>query len=912
MLKKLLKKIFPDPNKKALEQLAPFVKQVNVLEQNIKALSDTELSGKTDYFRQQFKAGVPMQEMLPEIFAVVREASVRTLGMRHFDVQLIGGHVLYEGKIAEMKTGEGKTLVAPMAAYANAISGKTTHIVTVNDYLAKRDAGWMGGIYKFLGLKVSYIVHELSPEERKEAYRADVVYGTNNELGFDYLRDNMTQDPDYIVQSPLDFAIIDEVDSILIDEARTPLIISAPAEESTQKYYQYAQLIPKLDENVDYDIDHQTRSCSLTEEGIAKLEKNLGVENIYTEVGITEVHHIEQALKAHALFKRDIDYVVKDGEVVIVDEFTGRLMPGRRYSSGLHQAIEAKEDVEVRRESRTLATITFQNYFRLYKKLAGMTGTAVTEAEEFHNIYGLETIVIPTDRPCVRKDAPDKIYKNERGKFQAVIEDIRERHAEGQPVLVGSISIEKSEALSSLLKKANIPHQVLNAKYHEKEAAIVAQAGRKGTVTIATNMAGRGTDIILGGNPEFLAKNQTGGVDKEEFEKALKRFKEICAKEQEEVIAAGGLHILGTERHEARRIDNQLRGRAGRQGDPGSSCFFISLEDNLMKLFGSDRIARIMNTLKVPDDLPIENKMVSSSIESAQRRIEAHNFDIRKHVLEYDEVLNKHRNIIYGRRRNFLEAKLDELEREFDASLESELTYLVNRHTDKHGIIDSQELFEALAAISNEFQPRDFGGGELAAEKTIPVLVKRFKEIKKQKLFDFIEEIRAGILRQILLRTTDVLWMEHIDNMTHLRDSVSLHGYGQRDPLISYKQEAYTMFERLLTTTRSNSIRTFYKMQFEIGGGGETAAGDIVSAPATLSKLPLGTPKNAKRGVDTDESQIDESLAGFAKSSVQSGSLDAPATITTGSNTIKNSWVAGRNDQCPCGSGKKYKKCCGK
>ena len=878
MLKKLLGKILPDYNKKELERLQKIVEQINILESQIKALSDQELQAKTAFFRQQFSSGVPLQDLIPAAFAVIREATWRTLKMRHFDVQLIGGLVLHAGKIAEMKTGEGKTLIAPLAAYVQAITNKSTHIVTVNDYLAKRDANWMGEIYRFLGLTVSFVVHELSPEERKAAYQADIIYATNNELGFDYLRDNMAPNNEQIVQGPLDFAIVDEVDSILIDEARTPLIISAPAEESTQKYYQYAHLIPQLEENVHYDIDHQTRTCSLTEEGIAKLEQALGVDNLYTEVGIIEVHHIEQALKAQALFKKDIDYVVKDNEVIIVDEFTGRLMPGRRYSAGLHQAIEAKENTEVQRESRTLATITFQNFFRLYEQLAGMTGTAITEAEEFHNIYGLETIVIPTNQPMIRTDVADKIYKTETAKFQAAIAEIKNCHAKGQPVLVGSISIEKSEVLSDLLKREKIPHQVLNAKFHEKEAAIIAQAGRQGAVTIATNMAGRGTDIILGGNPEFLAKNQAGGVSEgEEYEKALANFQAVCAREHETVIAAGGLNVLGTERHESRRIDNQLRGRSGRQGDPGYAQFFISLQDNLMKLFGSDRIIGIMDKLKVPEDLPIENRIVSSAIESAQRRIEAHNFDIRKHVLEYDEVLNKQRNIIYDRRRRFLAAELAELAEEFTTALDNEIGYLVRRHTDKYATVDSQELFEALAGISQEFNPHDFAAGDLDSEALISALVDKFKEIEVTKLADFEDAMKTNVLRQILLRTTDMLWMEHIDNMTRLREGVSLHGYGQRDPLISYKQEAYTMFERLLNTIRSNSIRTFFKMQFQV---------QVSAAPTARTAI------EKPHGANTNEVKIDQNLSNF------------------GANGAENK-LAGRNDPCPCGSGKKYKKCHG-
>ncbi|RME66079.1 MAG: preprotein translocase subunit SecA, partial [Nitrospirae bacterium] len=672
MVYKLLEKIIGTKNDRELKRLWKVVEQINALEPTIASLSDLELRKKTDEFRDRLAKGETLDDLLIEAFAVVRETGKRKLNMRHFDVQLIGGIVLHEGKIAEMKTGEGKTLVATLPIYLNALEGKGVHLVTVNDYLAKRDAQWMGPIYHSLGLTVGVIQHEASflydpdfrtedkrydrlrPCSRKEAYMADVTYGTNNEFGFDYLRDNMKYDLNDMVQRELNYAIVDEVDSILIDEARTPLIISGPSEENTEIYYRINRIVPKLKKDVDFTLDEKTKNVVLTEEGSIKVEKLLGVENLFEPANIELVHHVLQALRAHHLFKRDVDYVVKDGQVIIVDEFTGRLMPGRRWSDGLHQAIEAKEGVKIESENQTLATITFQNYFRMYNKLAGMTGTAATEAEEFAKIYNLDVVVIPTHKPMIRNDYPDVVYKTERAKFNAVIKEIEDCYKRGQPVLVGTTSIEKSERLSKMLKKKGIPHHVLNAKYHEREAEIVAQAGRYKAVTIATNMAGRGTDIILGGNPEMLAKemirNNPQATD-EDFRKALEEAKRICEEERKKVLEAGGLHIIGTERHEARRIDNQLRGRSGRQGDPGSSRFYLSLEDDLMRIFGGDRISSLMDRLKMDEDMPIENRMVTRAIENAQKRVEAHNFEIRKHLLEYDDVMNQQRTEIYSFRK---------------------------------------------------------------------------------------------------------------------------------------------------------------------------------------------------------------------------------------------------------------------
>ncbi|MBP1674392.1 MAG: Protein translocase subunit secA, partial [Bacteroidetes bacterium] len=655
-----LKKIIGTKNEREINRLMPVVEKISSLESTISVLSDKQLQSKTAEFKSRLSDGESLDDILPEAFAVVRESSKRVLKMRHFDVQLLGGIILHEGIIAEMKTGEGKTLVATLPVYLNALEGKGVHVVTVNDYLAKRDSQWMGKLYNFLGLSVGVIVHGLTDEQRQFSYNSDITYGTNNEFGFDYLRDNMKYEISQFVQRELNYAIVDEVDSILIDEARTPLIISGPSEESTDKYYKIDKIIPRLQREIDYTIDEKARTVILTEEGNIKAEKLLGAGNLYDPSNIELVHHILQGLKAYTLFKRDVDYVVKDGEVLIVDEFTGRLMPGRRWSDGLHQAVEAKEGVKIASENQTLATITFQNYFRMYHKLAGMTGTAATEAEEFAKIYNLDVLVVPTNQPMIRDDFPDMIYKSEKGKFNAVIQDIQEKNVQGRPVLVGTISIEKSELLSTLLKKSGIKHAVLNAKYHEKEAEIIVQAGRINAVTIATNMAGRGTDIILGGNPTGVAKDML--TDKEEYtdedlSNALREAEKQCEVDKEKVVALGGLHIIGTERHESRRIDNQLRGRSGRQGDPGSSRFYLSLEDDLMRIFGSDRISGLMGKLGMDDDVPIENRMVSRAIENAQKRVESQNFDIRKHLLEYDDVMNKQRKEIYAYRKEILQSQ---------------------------------------------------------------------------------------------------------------------------------------------------------------------------------------------------------------------------------------------------------------
>ncbi len=877
MLTRIINAIIGDFNRKELKRITPLVEKINAKELEYQKLSDGELKNNTVLFKERIQKGELVDDLLIEAFATVKNACRRLMGSKFmlgkeemtwemipFDCQLIGGMALHRGRISEMKTGEGKTLVAALPVYLNALTGKGVHLVTVNDYLAKRDAAWMGVIYNYLGLTVGTIVHGLNNEERRAAYNSDITYGTNNEFGFDYLRDNMSTSLEQRVQRKLHYAIVDEVDSILIDEARTPLIISAPAEESTKKYLQYSTLIGQLVANEHYKIDEKDRAATLTEEGIAKMEQLMGVTNIYTEAGFMEVHHIEQALKAHAIFKRDIDYVVKDDEILIVDEFTGRLMPGRRYSDGLHQAIEAKENVEVKQESRTLATITFQNYFRIYEKLAGMTGTAKTEEEEFYKIYNLEVVVVPTNRPVTRLDQADVIYKTQKGKFMSVAKAIQEYHDRGQPVLVGTISVEKSEMLSQLLKLYGIPHEVLNAKHHEREAEIVALAGQKGAVTIATNMAGRGTDIKLGVGVREL----------------------------------GGLAILGTERHEARRIDNQLRGRAGRQGDPGASRFFVSMEDDLMRMFGADRIKNMMERLGLPEDMPIENRMISHSIESAQKRVEGHNFDIRKHLLEYDDVMSKHREIIYARRLKILENEnlkqdiLDLIRKESEDIVSTRTTSQIREEWDLQGIADAVNAL--LPTDTMKLDVQDFEK-LVESSEIVDYLNNVFNteyRMKEESLPD------PAVLRQvekgILLRVVDALWMEHIDEMSNLRDAVSLRGYAQRDPLIEYKQDAFVMFRQLLNTIQHNVINTLFKVQIN------------VQAPAQALPKSEIDPNKLNTNQDRIEGNITQSAL-RVDNSVEARVAQRMSAKTQAPAVPK----AGRNDPCPCGSGKKYKKCHG-
>jgi len=871
-----LSKIFGDPTKRYIQRVQPTVDKINKLEETFESFSNEKLKEKTGELRERLKKGETLDNLLPEAFALVRESAKKTLKQRHYDVQLIGGIVLHEGKIAEMKTGEGKTLSATLSAFLNALSGKGVHIITVNDYLARRDTVWMGQIYHLLGLSIGCLNHEqaflydpsykkpdtekekirdelgafkvvedfLRPCSRKEAYEADITYGTNNEFAFDYLKDNMVFSIEEQVQRGFNYAILDEIDSILIDEARTPLIISRPAEESTKKYYQFARLVDRLKENEHYNLDEKMRSATFTEEGQNKVVEYLGFDP-WAEGDIYHVHQLEQALKAKVLFRREKDYVVKDGKVVIVDEFTGRLMPGRRWSGGLHQAIEAKEheiggnpEVEVKQESRTLASITFQNYFRMYEKLAGMTGTAVTSAEEFDKVYGLDVIVIPTNKPLQRETLPDRIYKTEEGKFRAVVEEIKKRHEKGQPLLVGTRSIEKNEYLGRLLEKEGIPHQILNAKNHEKEGEIIAQAGRLGQVTIATNMAGRGVDIILGGNPP----------EKEE---------------QKKVISLGGLHVIGTERHEARRIDDQLRGRAGRQGDPGSSQFFVSLEDEIARIFGGDRIRRLMEILHIPEDQPIEDKRISKLIESAQAKIEGFNFDIRSQVLKYDDVLTKHRQRFYQEREKLL--KESNLEEDIVKALENEIRRIISFHCagDYTEEWNLEEVFEEVRTIFPLDDRCHQRLREITSEKNLQVSQKR------EKILDLLRKLGEKALRQkekelgeqnmrkaekvISLRISDLLWAEHLSAMDHLRDEVRIRAYGGRDPLVEYQSEGHKMFKKLLNIIDSNIIRAIFKAEIK------------ATAEQQRSK---------------------------------------PVRIQTTSGKV------GRNDPCPCGSGKKYKKCC--
>ncbi|MGB4503942.1 MAG: preprotein translocase subunit SecA, partial [Syntrophaceticus sp.] len=833
-----LKNLFDD-NARDIKRLQKTVDIINDLEPEIKVLSDEGLRAKTGEFKERFAQGETLDDLLPEAFAVAREASWRVLGMRPFDVQLMGGIVLHQGRIAEMKTGEGKTLVATMPAYLNALSGQGVHIITVNDYLAHRDSEWMGGIYRFLGLEVGLIVHGLDTEERRRAYQADVIYGTNNEFGFDYLRDNMAMHESEMVQRVLNYAIVDEVDSILIDEARTPLIISGQADKPTDLYYKIARVIPKLKKETDYQVDEKLHTVALTEEGTRRVEELLGIQNLSDENNLELAHHVYQGLRAHALMKRDRDYVVKDGQVVIVDEFTGRLMFGRRFSEGLHQAIEAKEGVRIERESQTLATITFQNYFRMYHKLAGMTGTAATEEEEFRKIYGLDVVVIPTHKPMIRHDFPDAIYRTEQGKFAAVLEEIAECYERGQPVLVGTISIEKSEILSKLLKKQGIPHQVLNAKYHEQEAKIIAQAGRLGMVTIATNMAGRGTDIILGGNPEYLAKEELlrRGVApevvaeaseygkpssedvvsvREEYRQLVAQFKKETDAEHEKVVALGGLHIIGTERHESRRIDNQLRGRSGRQGDPGSSRFYVSLEDDLMRLFGSDNISGVMDKLGMYDSVPVEHNLVTRSIESAQKKVENRNFEMRKHVLEYDDVMNQQREVIYSQRRRVLMG--EDLQESLQEMITGVIESAVERYTaegkypedwDLEGLVKfGEQIFLREGAVSPA-ELQELGSREEIQERLIDEALAHW-QAREEELGS---ETMRDLERFILLRVVDSKWMDHLDAMDQLRTGIGLRAYGQKDPLVEYKFEAYNMFHEMIDAIQEDVVRYLYKVR---------------------------------------------------------------------------------------------------
>jgi preprotein translocase subunit SecA len=983
LINTLVAKVFGTKNEREIKRLMPDVAAINALEPAVQKLSDDELRAKTVEFRRRMQerlARLPdepdadadrmktleqerseaiaeiLADILPEAFAVVREGGRRVLNMRHFDVQLIGGMVLHHGKIAEMKTGEGKTLVATLPVYLNALSGRGVHVITVNDYLAKRDSEWMGKLYRFLGLSVGVIVHDLDDQQRRDAYAADVTYGTNNEFGFDYLRDNMKFDLHDCVQRRHNFAIVDEVDSILIDEARTPLIISGASEESTDKYARVNRIIPKLEKGEeldvapgepaqltgDYVVDEKHRNITVTDDGWVKVEGLLGIGNIADPENWDLKHHVETAIKAHALYHRDVEYVVKDGEVIIVDEFTGRLMPGRRWSDGLHQAVEAKENVKIERENQTLATITFQNYFRMYKKLAGMTGTAETEAPEFDKIYKLEVMVIPTNKQMRRLEQPDSVYRTEKEKYYAASDEIQKLYATGQPVLVGTTSIEKSERLSELLKKKGIRHVVLNAKYHEREAEIVAQAGRKGMVTIATNMAGRGTDILLGGNPEFTAKQEcvkkgiaqplraaqgkiqvdvdesksavwyyAGNeyvVPAEQWNDIFNRHKQQTDKEHDEVIAAGGLHIFGTERHESRRIDNQLRGRAGRQGDPGSSRFYLSLEDDLMRIFAKEWVSNLLQRLGMEEGVPIESKLISRRIEAAQKAVEAQNFEARKHLLEYDDVMNKQREAVYGLRRRLLEG-VDQKDLILEDYVSSILAGLIDQFCPAKAHPDQWDIQGLKDAIFTRFGVDIFAEGvkaeTLNRQELGDAIFDRLKERYGSKEILIGPEAMRYHERMIMLSVLDSQWKDHLRDMDHLKEGIGLRGYGQHDPLVEYKRESFDMFEAMMQRFQEDTVRYLYLMQIL-----EPPADRTTPAPALPSPGSGGNGHRPPRHVSTSVDEIEEAFQRKKKRELDQARMAGSGDAQTVQQVVRGDKI-GRNDPCPCGSGKKYKKCCG-
>jgi preprotein translocase subunit SecA len=886
LLAKVAKKIFGTANDRYLKKLRPTLVRVNELEEEFSQMDDVALASMTARFRERLDNGESLDDLVPEAFATVREAGKRILGMRHYDVQILGGLVLHYGKIAEMKTGEGKTLVATLPMYANALTGKGAHLVTVNDYLASRDAEWMGRIYNFLGMSVGTITANMDEDVRRAAYRSDITYGQNNEFGFDYLRDNMKFSVSDFAQRELNFAIVDEVDSILVDEARTPLIISGPADESTDKYYAINRIIPRLKAEEHYTLDEKARTASLTDEGVAEVEKILGIENLFDPAQIEILHHVNQALKAHTLFKKDVDYMIQDGKIVIVDEFTGRLMTGRRWSDGLHQAVEAKEGCKIERENQTLATITFQNYFRMYDKLAGMTGTAETEAAEFHKIYGLEVVVVPTHRPMVRNDFGDLVYKTEKEKYQAVIEDIQEAHAIGQPVLVGTISIENSEVLANLLQKTGIKHNVLNAKQHEREAEIVAQAGRKGAVTISTNMAGRGTDIVLGGNPEFMALAELGPDGREDpgWDETLGKYRAQCEAEREEVLEAGGLKIVGTERHESRRIDNQLRGRSGRQGDPGASRFYISLQDDLMRIFGAERIEGLMGRLGMEEGVPIEAKMVTRALENAQRKVEGRNFDMRKHLLEYDDVMNKQREIIYGRRKTFLQG--ENLREEVLEMARGIAEGLIATHLDAAADRSEWDWKALDDALHGQFRIRlPFDESEyddLAPNDIVEKTVEAVEQAYDAREADFGEETMRHLERVITLQAVDSHWKDHLLAMDHLKEGIGLRGYGQRNPLQEYQREGFDMFAEMMDRFESDVVEKMYSVQ--------------IAAESDVERIEAQRRKRQQQMI----------MAHAA------ATAEGEQAQQQRSQVKREGEKVGRNDPCPCGSGKKYKKCHGR
>jgi preprotein translocase subunit SecA len=984
MIGQLLAKVIGTQNEREIKRLRPTVAAINALESQIQTLSDEQLREKTDEFRRRVADGTPLDDLLPEAFAVVREAGKRVLNMRHFDVQLIGGMVLHSGKIAEMKTGEGKTLVATLPTYLNALEGKGVHVVTVNDYLARRDSEWMGRLYRFLGMSVGVIQHELNDQQRQVAYGADITYGTNNEFGFDYLRDNMKFDLGAMVQRGHHFAVVDEVDSILIDEARTPLIISGPAEESTDLYYEVDRIIPKLKPGAvtrgdtkaeerealeatgDYIVDEKHKTVTLTETGMAKAEQMLAhrlVANsggLYDPANMPLLHHIHQGLRAHTLFKLDVDYMIKDGGVVIVDEFTGRLMPGRRWSDGLHQAVEAKEKVKIERENQTLATITFQNYFRKYKKLSGMTGTAETEAPEFAKIYNLDVIVIPTNRPLRRVEEPDLVYRTEREKYEAIVNDILEKQASGRPTLVGTVSIEKSERLSVLLRKRGIKHVVLNAKYHAQEAEIVAQAGQYGNVTIATNMAGRGTDILLGGNAEHMARQQALAegvaerlskgeekyVDDEEFvyffhvdgffrlpradwERIYAHFRAETETDHDKVVTLGGLHILATERHEARRIDNQLRGRAGRQGDPGSSRFYLSLEDDLMRIFGSDRISGLMQKLGMEEGVPIEHGMVTRAIERAQKQVEAQNFSVRKHLLEYDDVMNKQRESVYTLRREVLEGKIHLTEedvvdtREYLMELAEELLdEQVERYAGKDTDFDEWDMPALVRESSRIFgiEPEALEGLELDQKSTDEItdaIWGAIKENYESKEALVGAELLRRVERDIMLQIVDTQWKDHLYSLDHLKEGIGLRGYGQRDPLVEYKKESFALFQDMKGRIEEEMVRYLFWLRPVLAEGGpdEPLAAPVPVPARRAQPSRMMTNNPGAETVPAFAAARTSASASATAEPIPSGPGGPRPARTGGDDVIKTvrreEPKVGRNDPCPCGSGRKYKKCHG-
>ena len=906
MVTQVLNLIFGSKNDREIKALRPVVDQINGLEAGLTPLSDQALTDKTQDFKKRLESGQTLDDILPEAFAVCREMSRRTLNMRHFDVQLIGGMILHRGRIAEMKTGEGKTLVATLPVYLNALEGKGVHLVTVNDYLAKRDAQWMAQLYYALGLSTGVIQHDASfiydptyeasdkrlqhlrPCTRPEAYRADITYGTNNEYGFDYLRDNLVvTDLSQCVQRELNFAIVDEVDSILIDEARTPLIISGPTDQTTDLYYRINAIIPQLKAEQDYTIEEKTKTASLTEDGNARVEKLLGVDNLYDPAHMDMVHHVVKALQAYTLYKRDVDYVVKDGEVIIVDEFTGRLMPGRRWSDGLHQAVEAKEGVKIANENQTLASVTFQNYFRMYNKLSGMTGTADTEAAEFAKIYNLDVNVVPTNRQMIRQDYADVVYRTEKEKFLAIVEEIKECHERGQPVLVGTISIEKSEKLAGLLNRNGVKHNVLNAKQHEREAEIVAQAGRKGAVTIATNMAGRGTDILLGGNPDFMYKQVLYRDESIPESRKLEIFEEIrsdCERNKQEVLTAGGLHILGTERHESRRIDNQLRGRAGRQGDPGTSRFYLSLEDDLMRIFASERVSQLMLKLGMEEGVPIEHGMVTRAIANAQKKVEAHNFEIRKQLLEYDDVMNKQREVIYRHRRAVLNGDnlTNDLHDMINSSVESTLTVYCppDQYPEEWDVKGLTEVMQSQFGLDVTQGKADGGDSlrDVGRDALLEDLRTHAREAYTKKEQELGPELMRFLEKTFMLQVIDHHWKDHLLGMDHLRDGIGLRGYGQKDPLIEYKREGFDLFAGMMERIKSDTLDRLFHVQAVRHEGEQPAA----PPPSLLSRPQPRMTLN--RG-------------------------DEPATAPAPAQRAENK--VGRNDPCPCGSGKKYKKCHG-